>query len=73
MDIVKLPDRKRQSLVQYKLITDDTIFRVCKKFFLKTFDLSDKFIRTIITKSIDGKLEGEHRGRKRRKDSNVPP
>ncbi|XP_055702193.1 uncharacterized protein LOC129801317 isoform X1 [Phlebotomus papatasi] len=67
MDIAKLPDRKRKSLVQYKLIIDGTTFKVCKKFFLKTFDLTNKFIRTIIIKSIDGKLEGEHRGRKRRK------
>lgn len=62
--------RERSCNKAYYFTINSVLTQVCQRFFTSTLGISDRFIRTVVSKDKDGFLEDELRGKN--KKSNVP-
>lgn len=63
--------RERSCNNAYYFTINDVLAQVFQRFFISTLGISDRFIRTVVSKDNQGFLEGKFRG-KNKKKSNVP-
>lgn len=58
--------RERSCNKAYYFTINSVLTQVCQRFFTSTLGISDRFIRTVVSKDKDGFLEDELRGKKKR-------